>query len=137
MKRMLEAYWLLISLAITPAAMSQDRATPERSPQKIFHHHLADYDAELRRPDGHIDSDAMVRRLKELGVNTYYWLVWHAATDWDDLHDFLPKAAKEGIDVWVYLVPPTESPPKFSRNYSEPFRLDYVRWGQEIARLSL
>jgi hypothetical protein len=137
MKRTLHSFWILAFLATAAAAQSQDRAAAQLSPQRIFHHHLADYDAELRRPDGHVDSDAMVKRLKQLGVNTYYWLVWHSATDWDDLHDFLPKAAKEGIEVWVYLVPPTESPPKFGRNYSEPFRLDYVRWAEEIAKLSL
>ena len=79
----------------------------------------------------------MVTRLKELGVTTYYWLIWHAATDWDDLKLFLPKAAEAGIEVWVYLVPPSESPPKYGSQYSEPFRLDYHRWAEEIARLSL
>jgi hypothetical protein len=37
----------------------------------------------------------------------------------------------------VYLVPPSESPPQFGSQYSEPFRLDYSRWAEEIARLSL
>ena len=79
----------------------------------------------------------MIKRLKELEVNTYYWLVWHAATDWDDLKVFLPKASEAGIEVWVYLVPPSESPPMYGSQYSEPFRLDYRRWAEEIARLSL
>ena len=118
---------LAILLLASTLGRAQDRSTP----------HLADYDSELRRPDGRVDTDAMVKRLKDLGVTTYYWLVWHAATDWDDLKVFLPKAAEAGIDVWVYLVPPSESPPKYGTHYSEPFRLDYVRWGEEIARLSL
>lgn len=101
-----------------------------------LHGVIADYDAELRRPDGRIDIDAMVSRLKELGINTYFWLIWHAPTDWDDLQLFLPVAQKVGIQVWVYLVPPSESPP-YTRLYSEPFRLDYIRWAEEIARLSL
>jgi len=98
--------------------------------------HLADYDAELRRPDGRVDVDAMVRRLTELHVTSYYWLVWHAATDWEDLKLFLPKAAQAHLEVWVYLVPPSEGPP---HRYpaSEPFKMDYPRWGEEIARLSL
>ena len=50
----------------------------------------------------------MVKRLKELGVNTYYWLVAPWST-WDDLKLFLPKAEKAGIDVWVYLVPPSRA----------------------------
>jgi hypothetical protein len=103
----------------------------------LFSKHLADYDSELRRPDGRVDIDAMVARLKELGVTTYYWLIWHAPTDWEDLKLFLPKAAEAGINVWVYLVPPSESPPRYSTRYSEPFRLDYQRWAEEIAKLSL
>lgn len=101
-----------------------------------LHDVFADYDAELRRPDGRVDIDLMVARLKELGINTYFWLIWHAPTDWDDLQLFLPEADKAGIQVFVYLVPPSESPPH-TQDYSEPFRLDYHRWAEEIAKLSL
>jgi len=45
-------------------------------------------------------------------------------------------ARRKGILVWVCLVPPSESPPQ-TKNFSEPFRLDYERWGVEIAKLSL
>jgi len=99
--------------------------------------HFADYNSEPRFPDGRVDADALLARLKELHITTYYWLVWHAATDWDDLKLFLPKAARADLQVWVYLVPPTESPPLYGKLYSEPFRLDYGRWAEEIARLSL
>lgn len=84
-----------------------------------------------------MDGDALLARLKELHVTTYYWLVWHAGTDWDDLKLFLPKAAQAHLQVWVYLVPPTESAPQEGNVYPEPFRLDYGRWAEEIARLSL
>lgn len=99
--------------------------------------HSADYDRELRRPDGRVDTHGMAVRLKELGVTTYYWLVWHAPTGWDDLKLFLPEAREAGIQVWVYLVPPSDSPPQPNCPYSEPFRLDYHRWAEEKARLSL
>lgn len=92
---------------------------------------IADYNAELRGTDSHVDIPLMIRQLRALGVNCYFWLIWHAETDWEDLHRFLPEARKAGIDVWVYLVPPSEPPP------SQPFGLDFVRWGQEIAKLSL
>lgn len=99
--------------------------------------YIGDYDAELR--DGeHVDSALMVERLTELGANTYMWLIWHSPNDWEDLHEFLPLAEEAGITVWVYLVPPSETAathPQFP--YSEPFRLDYVRWAEEIAKLSL
>jgi len=108
-------------------------ATPAASAVAPVRDILADYDSELRGPDKRVDVDTMAARLKELGVNTYFWLIWHASTDWDDLKLFLPKAAAAGIDVWVYLVPPSESPPRTTA-YSEPFRLDYGRWAEEIAR---
>ena len=103
---------------------------------EVTHGILADYDAELRKPDRRVDIDTMIARLKELGVNTYFYLIWHAPTDWEDLKLFLPKARQAGINVWVYLVPPSESPPNTGL-YSEPFRLDYKRWAEEIAKLSL
>ncbi|MBC7289646.1 MAG: hypothetical protein H5T86_16740, partial [Armatimonadetes bacterium] len=92
---------------------------------------IGDYNSELRGADGRVDCEQLVKQLQALGVNTYYWLIWHAETDWDDLTRFLPLAREAGIDVWVYLVPPSEPPP------SQPFGLDFVRWGQEIAKLSL
>jgi len=119
------------------AAWSSASAFAGDAHSSALHLTSADYDAELRRSDGRVDVDAMVKRLRELGVTTYYWLVWHAPTDWDDLKLFLPKAAEAGLQVWVYLVPPTESPPNPDGGYSEPFRLDYHRWAEEIARLSL
>jgi hypothetical protein len=99
--------------------------------------HLADYAADLRLPNGRVDTDLMVRRLDDLHVTTSYWLIMSAATDWDDLKLFLPKAAKAHLQVWVYLVPPSESAPIEGTLYPEPFRLDYQRWAEEIAKLSL
>lgn len=98
---------------------------------------LADYNAEVRGSDGRVDIPVLVRRLSELRVNTYFFLIWHRETDWEDLKLFLPAAQNAGIDTWVYLVPPSESPPIYGTRYSEPFRLDYIRWAEEIALLSL
>ncbi len=124
--------FLLCASAQPAAAQVVAPVRPRRPPL-----HFADYDSEPRRPDGRVDCDALVARLKELHVTTYYWLVWHAATDWDDLKVFLPTAAEAGLQVWVYLVPPTESAPKYGTAYMEPYRLDYGRWAEEIGRLSL
>jgi len=93
------------------------------------------YASTPRGKDGRADVGRLAKELVDLRVNTYHWLVWHAATDWDDLKLFLPLARKHSIRVWVCLVPPSESPPK-TKNYSEPFRLDYERWAVEIAKLS-
>src|SRR3954453_18005225 len=64
------------------------------------------YDGNVRGPDGRIDCERLVAELSELHANTYNWLIAHAATDWEDLHTFLPLAAKHSIRVWVTLLPP-------------------------------
>ena len=115
---------------VTMALVLATGALAEPPKRDVTHGILGDYDAEPRLADKHVDADFLLARLKELGANTYLWLVWHQPTDWEDLQRFLPKASEAGIDVWVYLVPPSEPPP------SEPFGLDYPRWGEEIAKLS-
>lgn len=100
---------------------------------------IGDYGGEIRekhpRKDGikHIDTPKLIEKLIDLKVNTYFFLIWHSPTDWDDLRkEFLPEAQKAGIDVWVYLVPPTESIVKAS----EPFGTDYIAWFRAVGRLS-
>ena len=97
---------------------------------------LGDYNMEIRertpRGDGirHVDTPATIARLRDAHVTTYFYLVLHAATDWDDLQrEFMPAAERAGIDVWVYLVPPSEC-------CSKPYGTDFVRWAEEIAQLS-
>ena len=130
---------VLVVIPFIAACPAQDKSSsqpkPARWPSPVSDV-LGDYDSELRPADGRVDIGTMVARLKDLGVTSYYWLLWHASTDWEDLKLFLPKAAEAGIAVTAYLVPPSESPPH-AKWYSEPFRLDYKRWGEEIARLSL
>lgn len=99
-------------------------------------HVFGTYDAEPRLPNGRVDTDRLVAELVAIKANTYNFLVWRATNDWDDFQLFLPKAREKGIKVWITIVPPSESPPH-TRNYSEPFRLDYQRWATEIAQLSL
>ncbi|MET9318184.1 hypothetical protein ABZX12_40720 [Kribbella sp. NPDC003505] len=95
------------------------------------------------RSDGflHIDTPRLVKRLKDLGVNTYVYGIWDSPTDWDDLRlEFLPAADRAHIDVWVYLVPPTECSDSADRlragRCSRPFKLDFIAWAREISALS-
>jgi hypothetical protein len=94
------------------------------------------YDAEPRQPNGRVDVERLVNELTAIKANTYNFLVWRAATDWEDFKLFLPRAREKQIKVWVTLVPPSESPPH-TRQFSEPFKLDYQRWAVEIAKLSV
>src|SRR5512146_2304549 len=111
----LEPWFCGLVLLGASAALAAGQQQPPSRPtleRSLFRQHLADYDAEPRRADGRVDVDALLGRLTELHATCYYWLIWHAPSDWDDLKLFLPKAAAANIQVWVYLVPPTESPPQ-------------------------
>lgn len=105
-----------------------------------------------RRPraDGyrHIDTPRLIARLERLHVNTYVFQVWNSPTDWSDLvHEFAPAAQKAGIQVWPYIVPPSECwyfdadgtpKPRYQRGRcSAPYYEDYVAWARAIAKLSL
>ena len=108
------------------------------SPATAAHPVYADYDSELRestpRPDGirHVDTPALVARLLELNVTTYAFLLYHETSDYADLADeFLPAAEQAGLEVWAYLVPPTELPGDYP-----PCQSDYVCWGQLMGQLA-
>ncbi|RPD39123.1 hypothetical protein EG028_21155 [Chitinophaga barathri] len=94
------------------------------------------YGAPPRLANGHVNMDQLLAELKELNVTVYHWLIWQSENDWDDLKTFLPLARKQHIKVWVTVVPPTESKP-IARWSSEPYQMDYKRWAEEFARLSL
>lgn len=131
------AAWLSF-LVLSAPAMAQTRPPAGRAWPDVAHQRLAAYDAELRLGNGRVDIDGTLARLRQLGATTYYWFIGAAPTDWDDLQLFLPKAADAGIEVWAYILPPRESPPSpFGGTFSEPYRLDFPSWAQEIARLSL
>ncbi|GAA4524800.1 hypothetical protein [Amycolatopsis samaneae] len=105
-------------------------------------------DAVVREPrpraDGyrHIDTPSLVAKLRREGLNTYVYGIWDAPTDWDDLRtEFAPVAAAAGIRIWVYVVPPSECfddpVPSRSGRCSRPYKLDFVTWAREIAKLSV
>ncbi len=131
----------LRSLICTVLVLSTTQAVPAPVADLVINrrqallHSYGTYGANLRTPDGHIDSRRLLADLAELHANTYNWLIAGAATDWNDLRTFLPLARKQGVRVWVTLLPPSESAPK-TKYFSEPFRLDYEKWAAELAALS-
>jgi hypothetical protein len=124
----------LILLLPTTRIASADEATAAARRQVLMHSY-GTYDGDVRTPQGRIDHARLLAELGELHANSYNWLITRAATDWDDLHTFLPLAKKQGIRVWVTVMPPSESPPR-TEQYCEPFRLDYEKWATELAVLS-
>ncbi len=95
---------------------------------------LGDYDAEPRTEDGQVDIPRLMQMIQGAHMNMYDWLIWHSPNDWEDLHKFLPVARQHGIKVWVTLCPPSEQGGNWP--WSEPYRLDFIRWAAEIGKLS-
>jgi hypothetical protein len=102
---------------------------------KHFYGILGTYGNPPRLENGHVDLDKLISGLKDINADVYHWLIHESVYDWDDLKEFLPKARKAKIKVWVCLVPPSESKPIYKYS-SEPFAMDYERWATEIATLS-
>jgi hypothetical protein len=122
----------IVSLPLLLIASASLAASPPSRPLII-----GDAGNELRTPEGRVDVQRTVDRLAELGVNTYLYQVWHGKQDWDDFPAFADAAAKRHIDVWVYLVPWSETTLKKKNwNYSEPFKVDYVAWADAIGKAS-
>jgi hypothetical protein len=110
-----------------------DDATAAR--RQALRHSYGTYSGELRAADGHMDCHRLITELGELHANTYNWLS-RGNTDWEDLHTFLPLAKKNGLRVWVTLLPPSESVPK-SKSGTVPGGTDYEKWAAELAELSV
>lgn len=127
---------LLGALWLTSCANRKMHQQDSASAGRVLQNTYGTYGAPPRQPDGRVNHQQLLAELKELHATTYHWLIWQNGHDWDDLRIFLPLARKQGIRVWVTVVPPSESKPiaKFS---SEPFGMDYKRWAAEFARLSL
>lgn len=120
---------LLLCVANAPA---DDNSAARRA---ALLHSYGTYAGELRKTDGHLDCERLIAELGKMRATTYNFLIARGKSDWDDLHTFLPLAKAKGLRVWVTLLPPSESPPR-TKNFSEPFRLDFEKWASELADLS-
>jgi hypothetical protein len=130
---------LIVSLLapVTGCVTSQNAEQTARAERtKAIYGTRATYCRAPRKADNRVDVDLLIAQLVELHANTYSFCIHSYATDWDDLKLILPAARAKGIRVWGSVVPPSESPPRL-KMYAEPFRLDYVRWAEEFAKLSL
>jgi hypothetical protein len=103
---------------------------------------ISAYAGMLYTPEGNVDIDSMLDRLKDLGVNGYTYLIWQKSeAEFKALPEFCEKAAKAGIEIWAYLVPPSEAPVGKRAGIAEkkypPFDMDYLKWAEAIAKISV
>lgn len=123
---------------------SQGRPADDTEPEIMLANYPGGHtlDMEIRekvpRADGyrHVDTVRTIAELQRMNANTHFFLMWHSPSDWQDFtEEFLPAAQEAGIDVWAYIVPPSEC----SSNgwCSRPYETDYVAWAENIAQLSV
>ena len=97
--------------------------------------HRADAGAAVRRGNK-IDVEATVLALSAMHCDGYLYDLPHGTDAWDKLPAFADAAARQKIDVWVYL-PPWTLAHRGNRNEEpEPFGTDYQRWCTEIGTLA-
>ena len=82
---------------------------------------LGDYDAEPRT-GSHVDTDRLVRRLHDLGANTYMWLIFHNTNDWEDLKVFSPRREGRYHRLGLSRAHSETTVQEQHWPYSEPFR---------------
>lgn len=140
-----------------PIDAGSDEAAPDAAPEA--RPMLADYAAPIQLPQGadgvkHIDVEATLDRLAGAHINTYAYLIygggdWGAASaetitqaQWDDLPAFVDAAAARNIEVFVYLVPPSESfrgsggPVGERMPAYKPFDWDYIAWARALGEVA-
>jgi len=104
---------------------------------------MGDFDLEIRetnpRVDGyhHINTPLLIQRLINARMNSYMYLIQHSpATDWSDfVNEFMPAAQIAGLNIWIFLVPPSEGGPIYPYNTASGYSIDsaYVTWARAIA----
>ncbi|MGE3543959.1 MAG: hypothetical protein AB7L28_08505 [Kofleriaceae bacterium] len=86
---------------------------------------------------GPIDIPATMARLTAAKINTFAYLIYTSSqSKWNTLPAVLDAAHANGIKVWVYLVPPSETPDAGGAPNYPPFQEDYVAWAEAIATLA-
>ena len=115
----------LVSLAISPSLAAATKNN----------HAMGDVPCSWNVPvegaDHELDVDATIRLLKANHFTCYVQPIEeHSPMAYQDFLNLLPAAQAAGIEVWAVLIPHTEG-------FSFPYREDFVRWIQQLAKLSL
>jgi hypothetical protein len=85
----------------------------------------------IERADHTLDVDATIRLLKANHFTCYVQPIEERAPmAYQDFLHLLPAAQAGGIDIWAVLIPHHEG-------FSLPYNEDFVRWMQELAKLSV
>jgi hypothetical protein len=119
---------------IEPIKQENMRIKEERSKTNPFYRGIISAYGGMRyKPDDTPDIEGTLSVVEDLGANCYTYLIHsHSEKELAALGEFCKEARVRGIEVWVYLVPPSEALPGYP-----PFGLDYLKWAEAIAEISL
>jgi hypothetical protein len=81
---------------------------------------------------GRTDVPKLVSVLKSINATDYMHLVWtdkRCPQAWADFSIMAAAFQEAGINLWLYLTPPTEGVP-------DPYGNDFVRWAVECSKLA-
>lgn len=134
MRKIIICAWLII-FSMSHSTLSAQNPVNQHS--KIVYGTIGSYGTPPRTEDGKVDFKKLFKELKDIKANTYHWLIRDRNDGLDELKQFLPEARRKKIKVWVTIVPPSEQPPVTKSGYAEPYRLDFEKWAEELAKLSL
>lgn len=87
----------------------------------------------ITRPDGDFDVDTTARYLKDAGFKCSVYLIQKAEkkSSYENYQKLLEATKNTDIEMWAVIIPPSEGAS------SLPYRSDYIRWSEELSRLSL
>jgi hypothetical protein len=85
--------------------------------------------------DGRAEIPLLISKLKEIAAGHFMHVIWsrdHSRWPhgWEDFQQMAPEFQANGLNLWAYLVPPSEPPDP------DPFGHDYIRWGEQIATIA-
>lgn len=134
---------VVAGLMLVVARRSADQGTVPSEPGSQAQRSAGVYASTVRAQDGSIDIDGTLNAVRDLGADRYYFLVKDGGSkpraagtptgnDWAQLPAFAEAAQAAGVDVVVYLVPPSES----ARNTYLPHGWDYTAWARSVAALA-
>jgi hypothetical protein len=136
MKQLLTIFFIIQSFYFVDIHAQIDNPLRRTFISKSLTGTMGTYALPPKLANGKVDNNTLIAQLKELHANTYHWLIEAGNTDLDALKEFLPIAKDNKIKIWITLLPPSESPP-LTKQFSEPYRLDFIQWAVVLSKLSL
>src|SRR6185437_14407054 len=128
-KNMVKSIWSRVAVAALLAALMQ---LPARAAVTYAMGSIpCSWSVPIQDKDHKLDVAATIRLLKANHFTCYVQPIEEKPPmSYQDFLNLLPAAQAGGIEIWAVLIPHTEG-------FSLPYREDFVRWMQELARLSL